>query len=209
MNDPFVYCADIGSIRADRFGWYGGRGGGADKRGKRIEDLVQAVVEDLNTEQSVALGFECPLWIPKASRPLDLTKARNGEGNRPWSAGAGTSALVTGAAEVLWVLAHIRKQVDPEVQAHTSWSEFKISGGLLLWEAFVSGAGKSDTHVGDAQIAVEKFRGALPDHNPANDVTTREEVFSLVGAALLRTGWTKDVGILAERCLVIKAESPG
>ncbi len=76
-----------------------------------------------------------------------------------------------------------------------------------MWEAFVSdeGKGESSSHAGDAEIAVRRFIDSLPNPDAANAIISNEEVHSLLGAALLRTGWTTDPSVLSEPCLVIKA----
>jgi hypothetical protein len=43
-----------------------------------------------------------------------LGKARGGEGNRPWSAGAGSGALATGLAQGAWML----RQLSATVSGH-------------------------------------------------------------------------------------------
>lgn len=74
-------------------------------------ELVDAVAGDLIAGEAVALGFECPLFVPVPATPLQLGAARLGEGNRPWSAGAGASSLATGLAQVSWILAELRQRV--------------------------------------------------------------------------------------------------
>src|SRR5262245_58986181 len=97
-----IFCADIGSIARDRFGWTRKISGESDKTGlsgTSIIDLVDAVAEDLNAGRKVALGFECPLFVPLPRNPHLLTAVRPGEGSRPWCAGAGSGALATGLTE--------------------------------------------------------------------------------------------------------------
>ena len=65
----------------------------------------------LGEARKVALGFECPLWIPVAPDPKDLTKARKVDGNRAWSAAAGLGALATGLTQVPWILDEVRRQL--------------------------------------------------------------------------------------------------
>jgi hypothetical protein len=64
--------------------------------GVQIAQLVDEIVHDLNAGIPVALGFECPIFVPISVDPNRLGKARAGEGNRSFSAGAGPGALVTG-----------------------------------------------------------------------------------------------------------------
>jgi hypothetical protein len=170
----------------------------------------------------VALGFECPLFVPLATSHSDLTRARPGEclpghGSRPWSAGAGPSALAVGLVQVTWVLRQIRDLVKGNVSAHIDWKSFQQEeGGLFLWEGFVSGSGKakrsndisattSSDHQLDAKHAVEAFERAYPDPMQANAIRVDGQVHSLFGAALLRTGWATDIKLLEKQCLVIRA----
>ena len=149
--------------------------------------------------------------MPIPQDPARLTSARKNEGQRPWSAGAGSGALATGLTETVWLLWHVREQLSSvkiHTRAYLEWSSFAGTGeGLFLWEAFVSdaGKGKSSTHVGDAEIAVYRFMNSLPNPDEANAITSDEEVHSLLGAALLRTGWTTDLTVLSSPCFVIKA----
>jgi hypothetical protein len=41
---------------------------------------VDAIAADLNAGHHVALGFECPLFVPVSEDPNGLTSARPGEG---------------------------------------------------------------------------------------------------------------------------------
>jgi len=155
----------------------------------------------------VALGFECPLFVPIAVEETHLTRARPGEGSRPWSAGAGCGALATGLVQAVWVLQTIRAQLTSTNTAHLDWEAFsKAESGLFLWEAFVSGKGKTATHVSDAQAAVNAFADSLPNPMAFNAVTCTVPVHSLIGAALLRTGWSSTPAVMSMSCLVIKAK---
>lgn len=202
-----IYCADVGSVKRDRFGWFGGPHGRARYGGSSIAGLVDQVAGDLDRERPVALGFECPLWIPIAENAEDVTRGRDGEENRPWSAGAGATTLAIGCAELVWVLCEVRQRLGSLPPAHLEWDSFEKSSGLLLWEAMVTGLGKGDTHVDDARLAVEKFEKELSDPQAANAVNADRSgsVCSLAGAALLRAEWSTDISLLWKPCLVIKA----
>jgi hypothetical protein len=155
----------------------------------------------------VALGFECPLFVPVPEEPLRLGMARSGEGNRSWSAGAGAGALATGLVEVPWVLGELRQR-RPNTAVYLDWSEFaRADKGLFLWEAFVTDRAKAATHVDDAAVAVTAFQNALPDPTGANAVDS-ERPLSLLGAALVWSGWSDDSELLRGPCLVIKAAPP-
>ena len=202
-QDISVFCADIGSVAKHNFGWYGDGPSGISG-GSEPGELAAAVARVLGQMGSVALGFECPLFVPITDDPKGLTRARHGEGSRPWSAGAGAGALATGLTEVVWILRELRK-LAPEVSAYLQWEPFcKSSPALFIWEAFVSGSGKGVSHENDAELAVTAFRSALPHPETANTITA-PTVHSLAGAALLRTGWSSDIGLLQVPTIVIKA----
>jgi hypothetical protein len=142
---PVIYAADIGSITSGNFGW--ARLDPEENStqverndGTEIAELVDAVAYDLDVEQrSVTLGFECPLFVPVPEDPLLLGAARPGEGNRPFSGGPGTAALVTGLVQTAWILRSLRRRY-PEAVAFLDWDEFTRAGrGVFLWEAFVTG----------------------------------------------------------------------
>jgi hypothetical protein len=202
-----VYCADIGSVAANNFGWFGLGLGDRPETGVSMPGLAEAVAAVLRGERPVALGFECPLFVPIRQRPVELTSGRPGDGNRAWSAGAGCGALATGLVQVVWLLREIRRLVGGARPAFLEWESFVRHGsGLFVWEAFVSGKAKGAGHLADAQVAVEAFRHAVTQPTVASAVTATEETYSLIGAALLRSGWSSDLAILANPCLVVRAD---
>lgn len=204
MKSLAIVCADVGSVAKGNFGWWSTEG----QVGDRPSDLVAHVAALLNSSIPVALGFECPLFVPLADDEMALTSARPGEGSRPWSAGAGCGALATGLVQVTWTLQRIRESLRCTASAYLSWPRFATTAaGLFLWEAFVSGDAKSEQHVRDAQAGAEAFKDSLPDPPAANAITCCGPVHSLIGAALLRTGWTDDIEVLLEPCLVLRASS--
>jgi hypothetical protein len=203
-----MYCADIGSVAKERFAWArGSESAGSLRvdRGPDIRELVEQVARDLNGDAPVAMGFECPLFVPVRDDPNMLTRARVGDGSRSWSAAAGAGALATGITEVVWILQEIRSRLTSTQPVFVNWSEFaQVNRGLFLWEAFVTQAAKGESHTDDAENAVRAFWGSLPNPEGANAIQ-ETRVHSLLGAALLRTGWSKDLGLLGMPCLVIKA----
>ena len=83
-----IYCADIGSIKNDNFGWavvHGDR----QRGGKEIGELVDDVVVSLAAGIKVALEFGFPLWVPVPDDPSGLTDARVVDGNESWPARSG------------------------------------------------------------------------------------------------------------------------
>ena len=200
---------DVGSIARKRLGWaraYAPTAKSTLRPRRPIERLVATLAADLQAARPVALGFECPLYVPVPSGAQVLGQARTGEGNRPWSAGAGSGALATGLVEACWVLRALRERVG-DVPASIDWPSFQRSGrGMFLWEAFVSAKAKASdlTHHGDAAIAVERFFAVLPDPTTADELDAPSP-FSLIGAALVWSGWSNDVSLLRRKCLVVKA----
>jgi hypothetical protein len=208
MEGLRVFCADIGSVKAGKFGWAASNADGqARDSGSDIRELAQRIVTHLDSGAPASVGFECPLFVPLREDPARLTAARRGDGSRAWSAGAGTGALATGLVEVNWILRELRRKLRREVACHLDWETFGAGGGLFLWEAFVSGGAKpqveGNPHAADAMAAVEAFVDALPDPTSMNAIE-ESGVISLVGMALLRTGWTRDIASLETPCLVIK-----
>jgi alkylated DNA nucleotide flippase Atl1 len=210
---PVIYAVDIGSIASGNFGWARiepehGSAHVERNDGTEIAELVDAVALDLDVElRGVALGFECPLFVPVPADPLLLGRARVGEGNRPFSGGPGTAALVTGLVQTAWILRSLHERC-PGAAAFLDWDEFARAGsGLYLWEAFVTGDAKAATHVDDALIAATTFRDALPNPSDVNAVEAPSPM-SLIGTALLWSGCSQDPTLLHSPCLVIKPGTP-
>jgi hypothetical protein len=200
-SDIVVVCADVGSVPNGRFGWYAD----TTDNGTLPSTLAAFVGKTINSGRRVALGFECPLFVPLRMDEQRLTLARPGEGNRSWSAGAGCGALATGLVQVTWVLQAIRSQIRTNLVCYLSWPDFATAeSGLFVWEAFVSGNSKRDGHIADATCAVDAFKAAMPNIAIANAVIPDSPVHSLIGGALMRTGWTNDLTALSTASIVIR-----
>jgi hypothetical protein len=205
-----IYAADVGSIRQGNFGWarldpeQDSTHVERDHGGAEIGGLVDAVERDLVTEgRHVALGFECPLFVPVPRVPLRLGAPARARviarfplqpvvvrWSPDWSRRRGFFESFATAARRLSPLSTGPTSSGPAVD--------------FLWEAFVSGGAKAATHVDDAQIAATAFRDSLPNPLTANAVEAQAPL-SLIGAALLWSGWTGDAALLYTPCLVIKA----
>ncbi len=206
MKDLIVFCADVGSVRSGNFGWACSVRAGAieDRDTSSPAELAGAVAERLLEHRPVALGFECPLFVPVPQSDRELGAARGGEGNRAWSAGAGTGALATGLVQAAWVLDAIRQRCS-DTRLHLVWEAFaRARSGLLIWEAFVSAGAKGLSHVDDAMIAVEAFKRTLPDPAAASTITA-ERPLSLAGVAAIWSGWLDDPLAVRTPPLVIRA----
>ena len=88
----------------------------------------------------------------------------------------------------------------PDAQATLNWQQVLSKRDLLLFEAFVTN--EAADHVGCARKAIEKFKAAMKDG--LKSALGDEPCISLLGAMLLRTQWADNVGVLHERCLVIR-----
>src|SRR5437867_2964803 len=108
MRSLKIYCADVGSISTQKFGWAAKSSGWADS-GTSIEKLGSSIAADLESDSPVALGFECPLFVPFVAQSSRLGCSREGEGSRPWSAHAGAASLATGLVQVTWLLNRVRE----------------------------------------------------------------------------------------------------
>ena len=205
MSSLVIYCADIGSVATGKFGW--ARLDCAKTQecmvDQDIRKFTERIASDLDYNHPVALGFECPLFVPVPDEPERLTCARDGEGTRAWSAQAGAYSLVAGLSQTVWILTQIQSKIMTNPPVHFTWSTFrKSNAGLFLWEAFVTGKSKTDTHTGDAKLAVNQFYRYLPNPEAHNAVTCSNPR-SLIGAALLQSGLTDDLSLLNKPCLVL------
>lgn len=207
MTNLTICCADIGSVRRGNFWWARLSTDSPTEPcliGSDMGQLAQSVATDLNSRRKVALGFECPLFVPISDDPVELTSARSGEGNRAWCAGAGAGSLATGLTQTLWVLERVRLLTEREAPLFFDWQTLQSAGtGLFVWEAFVTGQAKTGSHRADAEAAVLAFYAGLPNPETLNAIKSTK-VRSLIGAALLQSGWTTDIDYLGKACLVIR-----
>jgi hypothetical protein len=91
--------------------------------------------------------------------------------------------------QIPWTLRFIHEQV-PDLRVHVQWQPFaEQQDGLLLWEVFVSGAAKGETHEEDARSGVQAFCEQLP--NPGDPTAEEtERPFSVLAAATVGRGST-------------------
>jgi len=203
-----VFCADIGSIAQESFAWARRIPGSGEEEVHEpgsIESLARAVVFQLERGRPVALGFEMPLFVPVPVESSRLGKARPCDVNAPsWSSGPGGTVMATGLAQVPWLLREIHEKVSG-AGLHLHWEPFAAERrGLLLWEAFVSGAAKGNSHEEDARNGMEAFCAQLPKPGDINADET-ERPFSLVAAAALWAGWELPSDGLRSACVLVRA----
>lgn len=207
-----VYCVDVGSVPQKKFAWARGSKSGSQTAvtcGTDIDALVGIVATDLAAGEPVALGFECPLFVPVPHEAGRLGCKRPGEHDRAWAASAGAAALATGLVQAVWILRELRQATERlhlPVPVFMRLADFATQGaGLLLWEAFVSSDAKTGTHTGDAECAVRCFIEHVPKGECVVEMTeANTPVLSLIGSALLQTGWSTDLTLLNTPCLVVQ-----
>lgn len=204
MKSISIFCADIGSIKRKKFGWASKLANNSCHSGSTIEDFARDIAIEINNGVKVSIGFECPLFVPVRNIPQEINSSRIGEGNRSWSASAGACSMATGLVEVIWVMNQLNKLLHFTPKIQFDWDEFLISDSIFIWEAFVTASAKGNSHIDDAVMAVNCFEKALPNPFLKNAIQ-KEEIFSIVGAAALRTGWSHNLNDLSKQCLVIKA----
>jgi hypothetical protein len=201
-----VAVIDIGKPNKN-LGW--SMVGPTSAEGTDLDECVKSLASALN-EGPLALGFEAPMYVPVRSAPDNLTKARNGECrdgvNRPFSASAGSTVTVTAMVVVPYVLAGLRRLV-PAGKATLDWRNFLPEPhGLLLFEAFVTNQRKTtDTrHVEDARLAANHLFERLSSGLAVSSAVDEPSCFSMLGAMMLRTGWSEDPNVVSEECLVVR-----
>jgi hypothetical protein len=177
----------------------------------------ERIAADLRSGAPVAIGFEAPGFLPVPIEISLLGKARTGEvrGNtsRPWSYGAGAYVTTMAIHVGSWLLRDIRMRLSDNALPRLTldpkaWAE---SAGVLLWEAFVSGPGHAreksasgvTEHIQDAATAAAAFRAWWSEHpHPLTAVSCSPRI-NTFGAMALWAGWTDDVSVLAQECLVL------
>lgn len=176
------------------------------KTGNDLDEFIEFFAE-MAKDRPAALGFEAPMFVPLRDELQNITKQRDGEKGRPWSAGAGATVTTIGLAVMGYTLTKLKERI-PDKPATLDWHTWPKGNEMLLFEAFVSGvnhAGPGE-HWRDALTAAKGLVDAYPDLD-AHNAVTGDNVFSLVGATLARTGWsTPSVELLAHPCLVIRPE---
>ena len=207
-DDLQVFCADVGSIARDNFAWARRIPSSGDEELHRpgsIESLAASVVDILRRGEPVALGFEAPMFLPVPVNPEQLGKARPYDAPSPsWSSNVGASALATGMVQIPWTLRFIHDRLS-DLRVHVQWPPFaEHRDGLLLWEAFVSGPAKGDTHEEDARSGVQAFCEQLPSPGDPS-ATETERPFSVLAAAAIWAGFDLPIENLHRECLLVRA----
>jgi hypothetical protein len=177
----YVLCIDVGSKK--KIGWHdsnGHSGGWAS-----LEKTLLEIGERLNSGHPVAIGFEAPIWTPTRNSLDDFLKSRYGiekEANRAWSASAGANVLAASLALMPFCFTKI-SETSPKASTTVNLAKFHSTGGLFIWEAFVSGKSKqgNGSDINDARIACEAFVIRWP--NIVSDIPAEPAINHAVVAA--------------------------
>jgi hypothetical protein len=208
-----VYAVDIGSTRTSpngqpAFAW-ASVGKTPLEQGVRcssdIEILAREIEEDFLAGYSVALGFEAPLFIPVPTDSKDLSRGREGDGNRSWAAPAGAAVATLGLHQSAWLLRRLVTVCSgvPLLLDYRLWLKRGDAPVLLLWEAFVSGEAHNEDHRRDAASAATYFLAHESDL-AAKTACRAENPISLIGSASLWAGLSRDLSLLHSEVLVLK-----
>lgn len=198
MEPSLVAVVDIGSPARDRLGWATSSGseGGGD-----LDRLLFEIAAALELGP-VALGFESPLWIPVRTNLISVLEQRKGEAGRSWSASAGANSLCAGLGVVLYALSTLRR-IAPQARASLDFrSPPSTPQSLFLFEAFVSGSDKRGDHCAEAKAVVDGFANVSQSLSSAQRLDA-EPCLNILGALLLRTGWSTDLALLRSELLVL------
>lgn len=218
-----VVGVDVGSVTLGRFAWAALDAPALRPAGQGVdpESAVQALIPCLASGGRAALVLEAPMSVPvpatdRADGWEALGRARTGEGNRPWSAGAGAGVLATGLAQAAWLLARLADTV-PGTTVTTRPERWAAQHGpkLLLAEALVSGPGKpaptaGGRHAADAEAAARALAERLPEFSLlASDVRCApHRPFNLLAAAAMWAGLSILRDELHTDVLVVRARPP-
>lgn len=201
--DIVIGVIDVGSPKSGKLGWAILAPNADPLLGKDL-DVFSDAMTALGANWPLAIGFEAPLFIPTPAEALKILSGRKGEGARPWSAGAGAAVTTAALAVVTYTLTGLRRGLS-QAAASTDFSALPVRpGDALFFEAFVTAAAKGDDHTDDALIAAREIKALLGGDRPYRSAIDEPEVFSLLGASLLRTGWSTDLAVLSAPCLVVK-----
>lgn len=196
ITQPYHICViDIGSPKLGNLGWcFFDIKKNQELIGDNLDDLFTNLIEASKTS-GIILGLEAPLFVPLRPDLMEATRARKGEGRRPWSAGAGAQVLTMNLPIMTYIFKRIYA-LKPDISYFLNEHGFSAqSGQVMIFEALVSGADKGKSHINDAQIMVSSClsfsqlkrlpQSILEDEN-------QTEYLNLSAAALLRCGIWSD-----------------
>lgn len=200
MTDESLHVAVVDIGKLTNLGWMVEGPSGA-KSGTDVDACIDALATAMEIGP-LALGFEAPMFVPYGRTRRDLDKARDGEGDRSFSAGAGACVLTKALVIVPYILEGLRCRAAT-ARPTFKWRARLSQGDLLLFEAFVTHAGKS-SHIDCARLAVAQFPREWEKRSSLQSALEESSTLNLLGSMLLRMGWTNDLSALSEPCLVVR-----
>ena len=205
-----IYAVDIGSTLSGAFAWARVYSNAPNQVSTShcITHLAKSLRSDLTKGLSVSLGFEAPLFLPVPLHSQDLSRARDNEGNRSWSAPAGLSVATLAIHQISWLfrnLSDLRR--DRLLTTHIADWPPEQDQQFFCWEAFVSGPAHADDHMRDAATAATYFLANENNLQGMNAVTANNPL-SLFHTAAIWAGWITEVNQLNNQLLVLRPEAP-
>ena len=208
---PYSICViDIGSPKLGNIGWsLMNKDGTNEWSGQELDELFPLISDQLGTG-GLLLGLEAPLFVPIRDDLLLATKARKGEERRPWSAGAGAQVLAMNLPIMIYIFEKIIKNITKAEFIINSEQFSGVTGQTLIFEAFVSGKDKGDSHIEDAQI-MSHYCAQYSKINKLPDTILEDEpgvrYFNLAAAALLQCGGIRDIDNLQIQSPIFQPKS--
>jgi hypothetical protein len=200
MTDESLHVAVVDIGRLTNLGWVV-EGPSVDEWGDDVDSCIETLARAMKTGP-LALGFEAPMFVPYGRERCVLDKGRNGDEDRPFSAAAGASALTKGLVVVPYILHGLRSRAA-NARPTFKWRDRLSERDLLLFEAFVTHMGESN-HVECARLALRRFPKQWERRASFKSAVEEPSTLNLLGAILLRIGWTDDLAMLSEPCLVVR-----
>ncbi|NQZ14804.1 MAG: hypothetical protein HRT94_08290 [Alphaproteobacteria bacterium] len=208
IKKPYDVCViDIGSPKLGNIGWCFVHTKTYELHtGLNLDEVIPLISSSLQ-ENGLILGLEAPLFVPLREDLMSATKARKGEGRRPWSAGAGAQVLTMNLPIMTYLFKQIKARY-PDVQAFVNEDNFEaLSGQIMIFEALVSGSDKGQSHMDDAQIMAEYCINFSKNKTLPLSILESEddtEFFNLTSASLLRCGLLNDIATLNHKSPIYK-----
>jgi hypothetical protein len=194
-----VAVVDIGNLK--NLGWVV-EGPAISNSGTDINQCIEALGSAMKTGP-LALGFEAPMFVPYGKEATNLDDARDGDGDRAFSASAGACVLTKALVIVPYILERLRCRAKA-ARPTFKWRGQLSDRDLLLFEAFVTHMGRSVGHVECARLAVKQFLKESGKGDSFESAVKESCTMNLLGAILLRMRWTDDLTMLSEPCLVVR-----
>ena len=194
-----VAVVDIGKLT--NLGWVV-EGPSVNKSGTCIDLCIEALACAMK-RGPLALGFEAPMFVPYGRKRCDLDKARKGDGDLAFAAAPGACVLTKGLVIVPYILEGLRCRAEA-AKPTFKWRERLSERDLLLFEAFVAHVGRSVSHEECARLALKRFPKEWEKRASFESDIKEPCTMNLLGAMLLRIGWTEDLTMLSEPCLAVR-----